>query len=136
MKVSRVLLRQLLLDPLREQAADLKAEVLDLRERGVLRWAILAKAASCHRSNAFVEFPRRLGRQLNLLSSVLAHDSFLPKCTKLSSPTHKDTAPRQNRERESQTTNRLTKPVPAPHAHDVPRAPCLPIDLAETLENR
>lgn len=86
LKVPRVLVRQLPLDLLREHPANLLAKVLDLSEGRRFRRPLIAKTASCHRSNAFIEFPLRLGRQGKLLLSVLAHRSFLSKCTKFSKP--------------------------------------------------
>jgi len=75
--MSRVLIRQRLIERPGHHLPHLVSELLNLGKRRILRRAVAPKATGCHRSNAFIELLPGLVREINWRLSVLAHDRFL-----------------------------------------------------------
>lgn len=86
LKMSRVLVSELLIQRSGYHPSHIVSELLDFGESRIDRRAIGAKAASGHRSNAFIELFPCFFREHNLFLSILAHASFLSKWAKL--PNH------------------------------------------------
>jgi hypothetical protein len=77
--MSRVLIRQLLVEGTGHHLPHFVPELLNLGEGSLDGRAVRPEAANCHRGDTLLELLLRLIREYGLLSSVLAHATFLPK---------------------------------------------------------
>jgi hypothetical protein len=84
--MSRVLIRQLLIEGSGHHLPHLVSELLNFGEGRIHRRTLWPEAASRHCGNALLELLLRLLRQHDSILSVLAHATFLPKQARL--PNH------------------------------------------------